>query len=142
MQNKNINDLPPTHPARQYKAFWNDLSVLDEVLLFLNDSRIVVPKAFCPQLLEKLHHSHSGIVKTKQLARYLYYWPGMSGDIEKIISLCDKRQILRQSQHDEPQIVPKAEAPMHCVSIDLFSFGGHEYVVCLLYTSPSPRDRG
>ena len=33
IQNKNVNDLPLTHPARQYKAFWNDLSVLDEVCL-------------------------------------------------------------------------------------------------------------
>ena len=81
MQNKNVNDLPPTHPARQYKAFWNDLSVLDVVLLVLNDSRIVVPKSFRPLFLKKLHHSHSGIVKTKHLARNLYYWPGMSGEI-------------------------------------------------------------
>ena len=63
------------------------------------------------------------------MARNLYYWPGMSVDIENVISLCDKCQILRQYQHDEPRIVPKADAPMHCVSIDLFSFGGHEYVV-------------
>ena len=40
IQNKNVNDLPPSHPARQYKAFWNDLSVLDEVLLVLNLSLI------------------------------------------------------------------------------------------------------
>ena len=73
--------FPPTHPARQFKAFWNDLSVLDDVLLVLNDSRIVVPKSYRPQLLKKLHHSHSGIVNTKQLARNLYYCPGMSGEI-------------------------------------------------------------
>ena len=119
----------------------------------------------------------------------------MSGEIEHMISLCDKCQTLRQSQHDKPQIVPKANALMHCVSTDLCSFGGHEYIVmadrfsfylwcakllgtstsdilkvvdkwfleagylrqiisdngpqfrtefnnCLLYTSPSPRDRG
>ena len=44
--------FPPTHPARQFKAFWNDLSVLDDVLLVLTDSRIVVPKSYRPQLLK------------------------------------------------------------------------------------------
>ena len=87
---KHPSTLPPNHPARNFRSIWDDLSVLDDTLLVLNDSRLVVPKECREKVLSNLHASHSGISKTRQLAKNLYYWPNMS---------------------------------------------------CLLYTSPSPRDR-
>ena len=61
---KKISNLPPSHPAKLYKSCWDNLSVADEILLVLNDSRIVVPKQARQFILDKLHFSHSGIVKT------------------------------------------------------------------------------
>ena len=122
-------NLPPTHEARLLKNVWHDLSVLDSVLLVYDDSRIIIPKQARPAILEKLHQSHSGITKTRQLARELYYWPHMSNDIKQMIDSCELCQRLRQSQFDPPQEHPAAEQPMQSVSLDLFSWAGKDYIV-------------
>ena len=38
-----LKNLPPNHPARVFRSIWDDLSVKDDVLLIMNDSRLVVP---------------------------------------------------------------------------------------------------
>ena len=91
--------LPPNHPARHFRSIWDDLSVLDDTLLVLNDSRLVVPKQCQENVLRNLHSSHSGISKTRQLACNLYYWPGMSLQIQQLIENCAECQTLRPSQH-------------------------------------------
>ena len=127
----NVNDLPTNHAAKTYRSIWDDLSVLDDTLIVFDSSRIVVPKEARPDILEKLHLSHSGIVKTRQLARNLYYWPGMSNQIKLMIEACDLCQRLRPSLHDDIQPFPKASEPMHSVSADLFTYGGHDYLVMI-----------
>ena len=129
LSNVDVNNLPPNHPGRSFSSVWNDISVHDDVLLVIDNSRIVIPKAARPDILTKLHTAHAGVTKTRQLARNLYYWPGMSNDIKIVIESCDLCQRLRASQHDEPQQHPRADAPMHCVSMDLFSWAGKDYLV-------------
>ena len=60
--------LPPNHPARHFRSIWDNLSVLDDTLLVLNDSRLVVPKQCQEDVLKNLHSSHSGISKTKTVS--------------------------------------------------------------------------
>ena len=120
--------LPPSHPARTFKSIWNDLSVKDEILLIYHDSRLVVPSSCRKKVLSNLHASHSGISKTRQLARNLYYWPGMSAAIQIMIENCEECQTLRPSQSDEIIFHPPAEEPMHSCSADLFECKGHHYL--------------
>ena len=120
--------LPPSHPARTFKSIWDDLSVQDDLLLILNDSRLVVPSACRQKVLSNLHASHAGISKTRQLARNLYYWPGMSASIQTLIENCEECQTLRPSQNDAIQFHPPAEEPMHSVSADLFECKGRHYL--------------
>ena len=131
LSNVDINDLPPNHPGRSFSSVWNDLSVHDDVLLVVDNSRIVIPKAARPDILKKLHTAHAGVTKTRQMARNLYFWPGMSNEIKLMIECCDLCQRLRAHQHDEPQQHPNADAPMHCVSMDLFSWAGKDYLVMI-----------
>ena len=84
---KHPSTLPPNHPARNFRSIWDDLSVLDDTLLVLNDSRLVVPKECREKVLSNLHASHSGISKTRQLAKNLYYWPNMSVQILSLIHI-------------------------------------------------------
>ena len=124
-----VNNLPPGHAAISLRSIWDELSVYDDTLIVYDNSRIVVPKSARPEILEKLHLSHSGISKTRQLARNLFYWPGMSNSIKQMINSCDQCQRLRQSLHDNVQSYPEAIEPMHSVSVDLFSWAGNDYVV-------------
>ena len=124
-----LSSLPPEHPARLLRSCWDDLSVMDDSLLVLNDSRIVVPKQARPKLLELLHASHSGIAKTRKLAQSLYFWPGMGNEIAHLVQNCDLCQTIRPSLHAVPQQHPPADAPMHSVSADLFHVDGKNYLV-------------
>ncbi|CAB4027031.1 Transposon Ty3-G Gag-Pol poly [Paramuricea clavata] len=44
--------------------------------------RIVVPPSMQQEMIELVHETHQGIVKSKQRAREALYWPGMSSQFE------------------------------------------------------------
>ena len=46
-------------------------------------ARVVIPPPLRKDVLEELHSTHMGIVKTKALARSYFYFPGIDGAIEK-----------------------------------------------------------
>ena len=125
---KSVEVLPFDHPARRFKQVWADISLRDD-LLILNDTRVIIPDNYKDRILEKLHFSHAGITKTKQLARQLYYWPGMGGDIENLIASCEPCQLHRDSQALPVLQIAKAEEPMHSVSLDLFEYQGSDYLI-------------
>jgi len=66
----------------------------------------------------------------KKHARALYYWPSMSKDIEDTVDRCEPCQTTRQSTDTEkPAQLPRADAPMDSISLDLFDFAGSTYLV-------------
>lgn len=72
------------------------LHIVDDCLL--HGYRVVIPKSMQQTVLNELHVSHMGIVKTKSLARSYVWWPTMNLDIENVIKSCNSCLILR----DEP----------------------------------------
>ena len=40
------------------------------------------------EMLTKLHESHQGVVKSKQRAKTIMFWPGMNGQIEDMMAKC------------------------------------------------------
>ena len=100
--------------SRALKGNFDNLSI-QEGLVLLDSRRIVLPLPAIKPILKLLHASHSGMTKTSALARGLYFWPGMSNDIKQLVSTCPACIKVLPSQPASP-------------------------MVCLLYTSPSPRD--
>ena len=49
-----------------------------------------------------IHEGHQGIVRSKQLARDIMYWPGMNNDINDAVSKCARCQMARNNQQREP----------------------------------------
>jgi hypothetical protein len=50
-------------------------------------------------MLKRIHETHMGIVKSKQLARDILFWPGMGQQIEDTVSRCTACQMTaRKSQ--------------------------------------------
>ena len=62
--------------ARSYWTFRDEVATADGLLF--QGTRLVVPKALKPEMLRQIHKSHLGIVKCRQRAREVLFWPGMS----------------------------------------------------------------
>jgi len=78
----------------------NDIHVIDGILL--KDNRLVIPSAWRKDVLQKLHLSHCGIEKSKANARMTVFWPGMTKDIEEMVSSCEKCMTYKSKQPKEP----------------------------------------
>ena len=50
-----------------------------------------------------LHSSHAGINKTYDIARQLYFWPGMLNDIKQLIEKCQACRIHKLSLPKNPR---------------------------------------
>lgn len=74
------------------RMFWNfrdEITVLNG-LLYKGQS-VMIPSSLRRQMLTKLHEPHLGIVKTKQRARNIIFWPNMNYDLEQLIQSCATR---------------------------------------------------
>ena len=127
--------LPSDHPATPYRKLWNRLSI-DHTphgsLVSLDCRRIIVPVAARKRILQALHASHAGCSKSQVWARSLYYWPGITNDINETVRSCLACQRRLPSQ---PQATPKTPPlladlrPMDELGIDLFEHKSRHYVV-------------
>ena len=86
-------------------------------------------------VLKLLHVSHVGVNKTYDLARSLYYWPGMLNDIKPLMDDCEACASSRPSQPKNPRLTEPPSSslgpPMSHVGIDMVDFGGSQYIVCV-----------
>ena len=73
-------ELIPYYPYR------DELSVSNGMIYKLHD--ILIPPNLQAQTLKTLHQSHQGMEKTKRLARECIFWPGMSSQIDHLVSKC------------------------------------------------------
>lgn len=64
----------------------------DEIIytsgLMFKVAKVIVPQQLRQVMLDKIHESHLGMVKCKERARDILYWPNMSTYIEETISRC------------------------------------------------------
>lgn len=63
-----------------------ELTVEQEILMW--GYRVVVPEKLRQRILNELHSSHFGIVKTKSIARSYVWWPGIDDDISEMVKNC------------------------------------------------------
>ena len=122
------------------KPFFNDrdeMTVMNGILF--KGQRIIIPREMRPEMMKKLHESHMGIVKTKQRARDIMYWPGISSDIEEMIGHCETCKTFQKSNQAEPLKSHHIPDRAWCkVSADLFEFGGQTYILGVDYYSKYP----
>ena len=116
---------------------WNKMSVIKRAkdnasLVLVDGHKILVPKKARPEILRRLHLSHSGEAKTLQAARRLYFWPGMNNEISQMCNNCEACQRLRPAQsRDEVKVTPMGGAvrPMQKLGMDLCQLNDKHYLV-------------
>ena len=110
------------------KPFWDfhdELSIVDG--LILRGERIVIPTCLQKEMLSLLHSSHLGIEKCKQRARDTMFWPGMSSQIEDIVSKCTTCCRFRRKNTKEPLLPHNTpHHPWEKVGADLFEIYSKE----------------
>jgi hypothetical protein len=120
--------------TRPYFDCQEDLCVIDGIIY--KGQRIVVPAKMRKDALSMLHTGHQGIVKTKQLARDLIYWPGLNKEIEELVSTCGQCQENRNMQTREPLMpMPIPDRPWEHIAEDIFYCLGHTWLICIDYYS-------
>ena len=120
--------------TRQYWDSRDQLSVLDSIIY--KGSRIVIPPSLRADMLKLIHKSHLGIVKCKQRAREVMYWPNMNTDIENTVkdcNLCAEFQNQQPSEPLKPTTTP--DLPYNMVGCDLFEFESKTYLLTVDYYS-------
>ena len=119
------------HTAPRIRQFWSireQLSVDDRLVFY--GSRVIVPAALRRRMLNNLHSSHQGIVRSKQRARQSMYWPGIGNDIVQVIESCQACQEHRPSLCNEPLLRdPLPTYVFEAVSADLFQAGNLHVLV-------------
>lgn len=132
---ENLKKLEHDQELSAFFKIRNDL-VVKNFLVFYND-KIIVPKTLRNAMLVKLHNiAHLGAEKCKARARKIFYWPGLSTDINNFIAKCKICQKFSRKptkeklvQHDRPNF------PYYKVAADILTYGGCDYLVVVDYFS-------
>ena len=107
--------------------------------LLFKDERVVVPKTLRRAMIGKIHESHQGVVKSKQRARAVLFWPNMNAEIEEAVSLCSICQEYRKSQAHESMIPhPIPDRPWAKVGVDVFHIKHENFLLLVDYYSKFP----
>ena len=120
--------------SQALKGSLDILSISDNLVLF-NSRRIVLPLPAVKAIVKVLHSSHSGITKSTNLARGLYFWPGMTNNIKQMVSTCQDWIRVLPSQPANPMVTPSPSThfgfPMQHIGLDLYSYAGKDYLICV-----------
>ena len=84
----------------QYSRKAMELSVQDGCVLW--GSRVVIPLALRPAVIQMLHEGHPGTSRMKALARGVVWWPGMDVELESKVKTCGACQANRKSPPQAP----------------------------------------
>ena len=86
--------------------------------------QMVLPKALIESVLKGLHDDmgHPGKDKTLSLLRHIFYWPGMTADVDSWIDNCDRCLRSKSSTRQKAPLVSiKTTYPLEMVCMDYLS---------------------
>ena len=111
-----------TEVPSEIRDYWNFRDEMSEVNdIILKGEKLVIPLNMRSEMLAKIHTCHLGIVKCKQRARDILFWPGMGKDIEEVVNQCEICAEHRASNPREPMAVGEIPTrPWELVLTDLF----------------------
>ena len=97
----------------------------------MRGARIIIPPSLRQDVLEKLHSGNQGITKCRLRATQSVWWPGLSKQLEKLVSNCPVCCRVR-IQHAEPLMPSKfPDLPWQKVASDLFVWSGVHYLLVI-----------
>ena len=107
--------------CKEYWAGRNELGLVNGIIF--RQGSVIVPPSMCSTVLKNFHNNslHQGTTKTELRIKQHVYWPGITAEIEHMISRCSSclefQKRLAKPLHRE-QIV--SAHPMDIVNCDVF----------------------
>ena len=139
-----INGFPekqrdvPTE-IRKYWPYRDEFSIENGVVI--KGEQLLIPSVLRSQYLETIHEGHQGITRCQARAHSCVFWPGISRDIENMVTQCQRCQTHQASQPKEPlePITPNVPShPWHTLGMDLFTLDNRNYLIIADYHSKYP----
>ncbi|RXN22487.1 Transposon Ty3-I Gag-Pol poly [Labeo rohita] len=121
-------------PAREFYAERGCLSQLNGVVR--RGNQIVIPSSLRAEILERIHHGHMGLTKSRERYRDAVWWPHISKAVMEKVQRCPYCNKHRPSQPCEPLITtPLPELPWQKLAADLCELTGKTYLIVTDYYS-------
>ena len=123
--------------ARPYWTFRDEVATADGHLF--KGTRLIAPKVMRPEMLRQIHKIHLGIVKYRQRAREVLFWPGMSLNVKQMVTNCSVCADFAKKQPTEP-LKPTVPPSLlwQKIGTDLFEYQGEHYLLSVCYRSKFP----
>ena len=72
-------------------------------------------------MLNRIHSTHLGVIRCKERAKDVLFWPGMGRQIEETVATCEKCQENQMSNAKEPMTIGELPSrPWQIIATDLF----------------------
>ena len=103
--------------------------------LLMRNNRLVIPSSLRHDMLDRLHTGHQGITKCRRRAQQSVWWPGLSKQLENLVTNCAEC-CKNRSQNAEP-LIPTSfpKLPWQKVGSDLFMWKNSHYLLIIDYFS-------
>ena len=110
-----------------YFKLRHELSIEEGCLMFGN--RVVIPLSLQGKVLKLLHEGHPGIVRSKLLARNLFWWPSMNRDIEVLCENCVSCATINPKRANIFIPWPKCKVPFERVHLDFCELNKIKFLI-------------
>ena len=94
-----------------------------------------MPRCMRLDTLKIIHEGHIGISKCRSRANQAVWWPGLSKQIEKMVSACHTCAKVRSEPKETLMSASFPSCPWERVGVDLFELHGKVYIVIVDYYS-------
>ena len=125
------NSIP--HSLKKFYPVAGELMVQNGLLL--KGSRLVIPVSMQKEILMKLHVGHQGITKCRERAKQSVWWPGISKQLQKLVSECPNCTKFRVQRAEPLNPTPLPSLPWKKVGTDLFEWNKATYLLIVDYYS-------
>ena len=132
-----ISGWPDKHSVpstlKPYFSVSSELTVQQGILM--RNNRILIPSSLRQDILARLHTGHQGITKCRKRALQSVWWPGLSKQLEYLVSTCVEccRHKQQNAEPLQPAVFP--QLPWQKVASDLFVWKNSHYLLVIDYFS-------
>lgn len=91
-----------TEHAKKFEVFQDELTDTDGLLL--RGTKLIVPSALRPRMLQLAHEGHPGETVMKRRLRDRVWWPGMDREIVSLVTKCEGCRLVAAPSRPEPMM--------------------------------------